>query len=113
MSYSRYWMERAIQDAKGEVGLAEYEHRGWRGWHHHMVMTFLAMLFLLELQLDWVTKAPNLTLQDVREILEVILPKRKITPAGILKIIEKKHRDRLSARRSHHRRHRNRTKNLM
>ena len=113
MSHSRYWMERAIQDAKGEVGLAEYEHRGWRGWHHHMVMTFLAMLFLLELQLDWITKAPNLTLQDVREILEVMLPKRKITPAGILKIIEEKHKDRLSARRSHHRRHKNGTRNLM
>jgi SRSO17 transposase len=27
-------MERAIQYAKGEAGLDEYEHRGWRGWHH-------------------------------------------------------------------------------
>jgi hypothetical protein len=25
MSHSRYWMERAIQDAKGEAGLAEYD----------------------------------------------------------------------------------------
>ena len=47
MSHSRYWMERAIQDAKGEAGLDEYQVRGWRGWHHHMTMTFLAMLFLL------------------------------------------------------------------
>lgn len=73
MSHSRYWMERAIQDAKGEAGLADYELRSWRGWHHHMTMTILAMLFLLELQLDWQPKAPNLTIQDVREILEVII----------------------------------------
>lgn len=55
-----------------------------------MTMTILAMLFLLELQLDWKPKAPNLTIQDVREILEVILPKREITPDEILKIIQQK-----------------------
>jgi len=44
MSHSRYWMERAIQDAKCEAGLDEYELRSWRGWHHHMTMTILAML---------------------------------------------------------------------
>jgi SRSO17 transposase len=113
MSHSRYWMERAIQDAKGEAGLADYELRSWRGWHHHMTMTILAMLFLLELQLDWQSKAPNLTIQDVREILEVILPKRKITPEEMLKIIQQKHKARLSARRSKHRIYEIKHRNLM
>jgi SRSO17 transposase len=113
MSHSRYWMERAIQDAKGEAGLADYELRGWRGWHHHMAMTILAMLFLLELQLDWKPKAPNLTIQDVREILEVILPKRELTPEEILKIIQQKHKAKLSARRSKHRKYEIRHRNLM
>jgi len=104
-SHSRYWMERAIQDAKGEAGLADYELRSWRGWHHHMTMTILAMLFLLELQLDWQPKAPYLTIQDVREILEVILPKREMNPDEILKIIQQKHKARLSARHSKHRKY--------
>ncbi len=38
MSCSRYWIERAIEDAKGEAGLADYQVRGWIEWHHHMVM---------------------------------------------------------------------------
>ncbi|MFC1718726.1 hypothetical protein ACFL6S_34055 [Candidatus Poribacteria bacterium] len=109
----RYWMERAIQDAKGEAGLADYELRSWRGWHHHMTMTILAMLFLLELQLDWKPKSPNLTIQDVREILEVILPKRKMTPQEILKIIQQKHKARLSARRSKHRKYERKHRSLM
>jgi len=104
MSHSRYWMERAIQDAKGDAGLDEYQLRGWRGWHHHMTLTFLAMLFLLELQLEWKPKASLLTLKDVREILDVILPKRHIDKQEILRLIESKHQARLSARRSHHRR---------
>lgn len=113
MSHSRYWVERAIQDAKGEAGLDEYELRSWRGWQHHMTMTILAMLFLLELQLDWNPKAPELTLQDVREILEVILPKREITPEDILKLIEQKHKAKLSARRSKYRKYELRHKKLM
>jgi hypothetical protein len=76
-------------------------------------MTILAMLFLLELQLDWQPKAPNLTIQDVREILDVILPKREITPDEILKLIEQKHKARLSARRSKHRKYEAKHRNLM
>lgn len=53
MSCSRYWIERAFEDGKGEVGMADYEVRGWTGWHHHMTMVLLAMLFLLILQLKW------------------------------------------------------------
>lgn len=52
MSYTRYWIERSIEDAKGEVGLADYEVRKWKGWHHHMTMCMLAMLLLLEVKLN-------------------------------------------------------------
>lgn len=103
MSHSRYWMERAIQDAQGETGMGDYEVRGWVGWHHHMTMMLLAMLFLVELQRGWKGKAPELTVQDVREILEVILPRREITAGEIIRLLEQKHKARLSARNSHHR----------
>lgn len=52
MSARRYWIERAIEDAKGEVGMADYEVRKWRGWHHHMTMSMLSILFLLEWKLE-------------------------------------------------------------
>jgi SRSO17 transposase len=32
MSCSRYWIERAIEDAKGVASLEEYEARSWRSW---------------------------------------------------------------------------------
>ena len=75
-----------------------------------MTMTIPAMLFLLELHLDWKPKALNLTLSDVREILEVILPKRIITSSEILDWIEKKHKARISARNSHTKRRKCRRK---
>jgi SRSO17 transposase len=104
MSCSRYWMERALQDAKGNTKMADYQVRGWTAWHHHMVMTLLAMLFILGLQIEFGKKAPMTSVQDVKEILEVIMPKREITEEEILAIILQKHKARLSARKSHHRR---------
>jgi SRSO17 transposase len=32
------------------VGLAEYETRSWRGWHHHMTLCLLASAFLVQIQ---------------------------------------------------------------
>src|SRR3972149_1915357 len=91
MSCSRYWIERAIEDAKGEAGLADYQVRGWIGWHHHMVMTLLAMLFILQMVVKWGRKAESMSMQDVKEILEVILPRNRITEQEILAIIQQKH----------------------
>jgi SRSO17 transposase len=48
---SRRWtIEIGFEQTKGEVGLDEYEVRGWRGWHHHVALALLAGLFLLQLQ---------------------------------------------------------------
>lgn len=104
MSCSRYWIERAFEDAKGIAGLADYQIRTWTGWHHHITITLLAMLVILMLNMDMKKKAPLLTVQDVKEILEVILPKRKITDTDLLNHIKEKHKARYSARKSHHRR---------
>jgi SRSO17 transposase len=42
----RYWEEASFHDGKSEVGLDEYEVRGWVGWHHHMTLSLLALWFL-------------------------------------------------------------------
>jgi hypothetical protein len=104
MSCSRYWIERAIEDAKGIGALADYEARSWRSWHHHVAMALLSMLAAMIMQLELGKKADLLTLQDTKDILEVILPKRITRDRDILEIIKAKHNARLSARESHHRR---------
>lgn len=47
---SRWPVETAFEEAKGEVGLDHYETRSWLGWHHHMLQSFVAHLFLVRLQ---------------------------------------------------------------
>lgn len=105
MSGSRYWIERTFEDGKGIAGLADYQIRSWMGWHHHITMTLLAMLYLMELSRDLGKKVDFLTVQDVKEIFEVIMPKREVTNEELLALLYEKHKRRLSARKSHHRRH--------
>jgi hypothetical protein len=44
---TRWTIEEDIASAKGECGLAEYETRGWVGWHHHTALSMLAVAFLV------------------------------------------------------------------
>jgi SRSO17 transposase len=53
----RWPIEMALEEAKGEVGLDHYEMRSWQGWHHHMLHSFLAHLFLMRLRLLFQKKA--------------------------------------------------------
>ena len=40
-------IEQCIQRAKSEAGLADYEVRNWKGWHHHQTLSLLATWFLI------------------------------------------------------------------
>jgi SRSO17 transposase len=41
-------IEECLRRAKGEAGLAQYQVRTWRGWHHHQTLTLLATWFLTQ-----------------------------------------------------------------
>ena len=41
-------VEECLKRAKGEAGLADYQVRTWRGWHHHQVLSLLATWFLTQ-----------------------------------------------------------------
>jgi hypothetical protein len=47
----RWPIETSFKESKGEVGMDHYELRTWLGWHHHMLQTFMAHLFLVRLRL--------------------------------------------------------------
>jgi len=41
-----YRIEESFRRAKSECGLAEYQVRNWRGWHHHVALSMLTLWFL-------------------------------------------------------------------
>ena len=46
-AHHRWPIEDCFLRGKQEVGLDDYEVRGWRGFHHHMTLVMLAMWFLV------------------------------------------------------------------
>ena len=41
-------IEECLRRAKSEAGLAQYQVRTWKGWHHHQTLTLLATWFLTQ-----------------------------------------------------------------
>jgi SRSO17 transposase len=85
----RYFVERAIQDAKSEFGWDEFQAVKYRAWEHHLALTILASWFIAETRLDWAHEHPQdptlleqyatdvlpaLSVANVRELLRAALP---------------------------------------
>jgi hypothetical protein len=49
----RWRIERDYQDLKQDLGLGDYEGRGWRGFHHHASLAIAAYGFLMAQQLRY------------------------------------------------------------
>ena len=81
----RYWEEAGFKEAKSEVGMAHYEVRGWRGWHHHMTMSLLALWFLGLERFRERPSTPALTVSALREVFSRVLASRRLTPADIVR----------------------------
>ena len=47
LSRSRWHIEQYFQRAKDDLGFDHFEGRSWMGFHHHLVLTALAYLFIL------------------------------------------------------------------
>jgi SRSO17 transposase len=47
---TRWTIEACFEEAKGEVGLDEYEVRSWTGWHRHITLAMLAHAYLAVLR---------------------------------------------------------------
>jgi SRSO17 transposase len=102
----RFWVERVFEDAKGQVGMDEYQSRGWRSWHHHMAMISMAMLFLVEERQRHKPKRPLLSCADVLKLLCFALPKRNVTEEEILRQLEARHIKRHASIEHHYRKQR-------
>jgi hypothetical protein len=74
-------MEASFRRGKSEAGMDEYQVRTWEGWHHHMVLTLIAVWFLICETHRGQQLTPALTLPQVRYGLSVLLIEVFCTPS--------------------------------
>jgi len=96
MEAQRYFVERAIQDAKSELGWDECQALKYCAWEHQLALTILASWFIAQTRLDWqaqypadpevqqlleVDELPVLSVANVRELLCATMPLPELSPA--------------------------------
>ena len=77
----RWTIEESFELAKGELGLDHYEVTRYRGWYHHITLVLLALAFLKSVQCGWGKKDIRATVPEIRQLLEIVLPRVVWTPA--------------------------------
>lgn len=97
MEAQRFWIERAFEDAKSHAGMAEYQIRGWKAWHHHMALVMMTMLFMTKHRMLWVDDIPLLSCYDIKVLLAHFLPKRQDSATEIIRQMELRHAKRKAA----------------
>lgn len=98
----RHFVERSNQDAKSEVGWDEFQAQKFRAWEHQLALTILAMWFIAQTKHEWaqtyvrdaalvqelqVDQLPALSVANVRELLQAVLPLPQLSPAEATRLV--------------------------
>jgi SRSO17 transposase len=90
----RYFVERSLQDAKSELGMADFQALKYRAWEHHLALTIVASWFIAETRLEWADEfppdsqllrdyetdvLPRLSMSNICELLRATLPLRQLS----------------------------------
>jgi len=97
MESQRFWIERSFEDAKSQVGMAQYQVRGWMAWHHHMALVMMAMLFMTKHRMLHKDDVPLLSCYDIKVMLAHFLPEKAETIEDIIRQMEVRHKKRRAA----------------
>ena len=97
----RYWVERAFQNVKEQLGMNQYQVRSWTAWYHHIALSLMALHFLLHIQKEDKADMPLLSIPDIKLIFAKKLLNKLNSDDGLshaLKIRHKKRKEDIDRR---------------
>jgi SRSO17 transposase len=65
----RVFIERIFEEGKNIVGMADYQVRSWTGFHRHMSLCSLALLFLMEQKINLKKFIGKITAYQIQQLL--------------------------------------------
>jgi SRSO17 transposase len=90
----RYWVERAFQNIKEQLGLHQYQVRSWKSWYHHVALSIMALQFILEVQQEHKQELPLLSVPDIKLIFAKKLSNNLDSDEGLIHALNKRHKQR-------------------
>jgi len=109
---TRWAVEECFQTAKDQVGLDQYQVRGWTGWHRYITLAMLALAVLTVMAAQSRSASPPdpiadshiaLTIAEVRRLFNALVTTVTGNAAKTLKASLWRRRVQATARRSHYR----------
>jgi len=98
----RYCIECANQEAKSDIGWDDLQAQKYVAWEHHLALTILATWFIAHTRLEWaerygrdtvlaqqlaVARLPALSVANVRELLQAVMPLQQLSPEQALQVV--------------------------
>jgi SRSO17 transposase len=98
---TRWRVEEFFEDAKGHLGMADYETRAWASWHHHMSLVALAHLYVTLTKRNLKRNTPELTLDMAVRVLQSALAQPTLSEDDAVALLDYHLRRNRQARQSH------------
>lgn len=70
----RAFVERIFEEGKNILGMGDYQTRSWNGFHRHMALCSLALLFLMEQKTALQKSIGKITAYQIQEIINASIP---------------------------------------
>ena len=90
----RYWIERAFQNVKEQLGLHQYQVRSWKAWHHHIALSLMALHFILQIQKENIEEMPLLSVPDIKLVFAKKLLNNLDSDQGLIHALNVRHQKR-------------------
>ena len=90
----RYFIERAFQNVKEQLGLHQYQVRSWNAWYHHIALTLMALHFILEIQKENKDEMPLISVPDIKLVFAKKLLNKLNSDEGLLTALSIRHQKR-------------------
>ena len=100
----RFGIECSNQDAKSDLGWGDFRAQKFAAWEHHLALTVLASWFIAQTKVEWteqygrdgtlaaeleVPTLPALSVANVRELLQAVLPLQQLSPEQARRLVVK------------------------
>ncbi len=85
----RIFVEQMFKEGKNQVGMGDYQVRGWNGFHNHMAMAMMAMLLIAKIKIGH--PAENYTAPIIRKLICLCIQSKMDNPKAAIDIIFEQH----------------------
>lgn len=85
----RIFVEQMFKEGKNQVGMGDYQIRGWNGFHNHMALCMMAMLLIAKIKMEY--KGKTYTAATVRKLICLCIKSKMDNPKTAIDIIFEQH----------------------